>query len=120
MPFTSAELDAMRDEMEVEFDQTATRRRKATLASDGYGGVTSSTNSDVSLACRVRHVREGSERVEGGGLRAVRTWKFLFAHDADIVATDQIILGGATYDILAIDPAKSDKLSLVVDCVLTT
>jgi hypothetical protein len=76
------------------------------------GGITYGADTTATLACRIaarlREVPGASGRYE-----EPTEWDIVMAHDADILATDRLQIGGVTFEIVRIADAGSWRTAKV-------
>ena len=118
MSLTADELAAMRTTSVGALPDTCTISR-ATPTADALGGQTVVwANVAVGIACRFAPdgITDG-ERDVAGAVRSTAGWRFTLAHNIDARLTDRIVVGARTFEVVAIDAARSWQLALVARCV---
>lgn len=96
---SASDLTTMRAAQALALPDTATRTRK-TYVSDGMGGQTPSTTT-TSYACRLAPT-SGRELEVAARVTSAVTFTVTLPHDADVVASDELTVGGRTLKIVAV------------------
>jgi Phage head-tail joining protein. len=86
--------------------------QRNTQASDGQGGKTDAWAAYGTVACRISPFvrRMGGEENLGARVEAVRERLITLPASTDITETDRIVTGGQTFEVLAMDGARSYEL----------
>lgn len=95
---------------QVEQFRSTCIRRRFPIAKDEYGNDVRDLNSpqDVALPCRL--VQTEAREVTVDRETQVSDWELILAWDADVEASDQIIMDGVTYEVLGPpDPGRIAK-----------
>ena len=118
MSLTADELAAMRSTSTSALPDTCTISR-ATPTADALGGQSVVwANVTVGIACRFSPdgITDG-ERDVAGAVRSTAGWRFTFAHNVDVRLVDRIVVGTRTFEVVALDAARSWQLTLVGRCI---
>jgi len=97
----SDELDGLRTDALAALTDSCDVMRAARV-SDDAGGVTETWASEGTVACRLVPARSAREDVAGGAVASITRWAVLFAHDADVMASDRLEIGGVTYEVVGV------------------
>jgi hypothetical protein len=112
---STAQLLSLRGTMEGSFPSTAQVQRY-TPASDGAGGETDTPGVMGSYACRVVGAT-AQDRQEGGRPVSVTVWQILLPYTADVGPKDQLLVDGATYEVVDTDAGESEPVCLRVNAL---
>jgi len=99
MGITAGELALERDDQELWLPDTATRTR-AIETPDGMGGYTE-TPSTTTYACRIAPT-SGRELEIASRLTSAVAFTVTLPYDADVAASDELVVGGRTLKIVAV------------------
>lgn len=98
---TDADLAMLRTIVRDFLPQEAEVQRP-TATSDGRGGQTLTfTTVKRRVPCRLAP-SSGTEAVVAGRLTARESWTLTFLHDSDIRPQDRVVVGGHTFEVLAV------------------
>jgi len=89
--------------------------RRIRASQDAYWSQTQDSRPQAVLApCRIQPLR-ADERVKFGALRAEATHKLWFHYAEDLAETDEVVIGGETYQVLAVgNPAGAGHHKLAI------
>lgn len=73
--------------------------KRLTRASDGAGGSTESWATAATVACRYAPAR-GAEQQAAGKLAAVGVWTVTVPQGTDVRATDRLVIGTRTFEVV--------------------
>ncbi len=75
---------------------------RKTLTSDGMGGSTALWSTSSTVACRVEPLSRltPQERIVAERVAPRLLYRITVPHDADVIAADRVIIGGAIYEVL--------------------
>jgi SPP1 family predicted phage head-tail adaptor len=106
---SAAQLSQMRAQQTASLDQTCTLRTPAGEVSDDAGGTTPSGSvTDASVACRLG-IPNGQEREIAARLGRDITATITFPHGTAVATTQQIVVGGNTYEVVDVNDDSSYK-----------
>lgn len=113
---TAAEIADMRSTVEDALPDTALVSRR-TLTPDGYGGASDSWATVATVACRVSpDAFAGGERPIAGGEQAIAAWLITLPAETDVTATDRIVIGARTFEVIAVMARRTFELHTGVRC----
>lgn len=86
--------------------------RRASNASDGYGGTTKTWSTVATVAVRIAPLDYAGDAEEDDMARITTAtrWMATFAHDTDVRLSDQILWDSSTFEIVNIDSDRSWQL----------
>lgn len=114
---TQAELDAMRQLQQSAMPDTATVQR-ATTSTNDIGEALQTWANVGTYNCRVARTGVRPQETEASGALAVEDeWVITFPHDADVQEGDRVVVGGSTFDVRAVENARSWLTALRVRVV---
>ena len=92
------------------YNATMTTQRSTTSKNSIGEEVEDFANKLIGMRCRLAQL-DSTELEKTGSQAVVSTHKIWFDLGLDIVANDEVIIGGATYSILSVDPDVSGARS---------
>lgn len=102
---SDAELTAMRADLGSLLPDTCVIKAYATTV-DGQGGFTESWTAAGTVACRMDST-SGQRSTVADSTRSFSGFVLTVPFDTDIGETDQVVHGGYTYNVMAVDYDKS-------------
>lgn len=114
---TDSELADLRALMEASFDTTATRQRAGTTT-DRYGATVADWSNPAEATYPCRLVPAGTvERLADGRDVQIDQPTVRLPHDADVTATDRLVVDGVTYEADGPPVRRSSRIDAAVRLV---
>lgn len=107
---SSRELREIQRDIEMMMLPDSCNILTATLAADGYGGMTETWGTAYAgVYCRLDPLT-GKEAAGGDALRAFNTFQLTLPYNATITTDNRVEVNGGTFNVVTVDPEKSWKV----------
>ena len=117
---TDAEFTEIRQAVEDSFPDTCTIQTRTETNTKGSVAITYA-NTYTAVPCRLMPtIREGREYVTAQKVTAVGRFVLTIPHDQVIAATDRVVHGGQTYEVLGVYTGHSYRTARRADLALVS
>lgn len=113
---TAGELQGMRATQGLTLVESCTIVRR-TLVSDGAGGQTATEASTASLCRLAPSNNQPQDRVVAGSQQDGVLWRITLPAGAEVTASDRIVVGSRTFEVMGVYGPHSAITALVCVCV---